>query len=140
MHIKRAEEEILRCNVEVRRLNTHIYNEKERHTSILQKLHEESNPIYFSVEEYCTRRQRVNEYLLEQIQHIFSLPRFSGPCTISHRIGRQRSSNLGCQPHTVTVPLPGEIAVNDGEDESDDEENEQVSGLIDFIGSLTFTM
>lgn len=135
LRIKRAEEEILRCNVEIRRLHTHIYDEKEQHTSILHKIHEALDPIYFSVEEYCTRRRHVNEYLLEQIQHIFNLPRFSGLRTIGHRIGRERPSNLGSQPHTVTVPLP-EI---DGEDESDDEENEQVSGLIDFIGSLTFT-
>jgi hypothetical protein len=137
LRIKRAEEEILRCNVEIRRLHTHIYDEKERHTSILHKLHEGSDPIYFYVEEYCTRRQHVNEHLLEQIQHIFNLPGFSGPRTIGHRIGRERPSNLGSQPHTVTVPLPGEI---DSEDESGDEENDQVSGLIDFIGSLTFTM
>ena len=141
MHIKRAEEEILRCNVEVCQLHTHIYDEKERYTSILHKLHEASDPIYFSVEEYCTRWQRVNDYLLEQILLIFNLPGFSGLRTIGHRIGKERCSNLGAQPHTVTMPLPGEIAVNDGEeDELDDEEKEQVNGLFDFIGSLMFTM
>ena len=139
LHIKRAEEEILHCNVEVRRLHTHIYDEKERYASILHRIHEASDPIYFSVEEYCTRRQHVNEYLLEKIQQIFNLPGFSGPRTVGHWIGRERPLNLGSQPHTVTVPLPGEIALNDGDDELDDEENEQVSGLIDFIGSLTFT-
>jgi hypothetical protein len=140
LRIKRANEEILRCNVEVRRLLTHIYDEKERYTTILHKLGESSDPIYFSVEEYCTRRQRINEYILEQIQHIFNLPGFSGARTIGHRIGRERPSDIGAQPHTVTVPLPGENTVSDGEDESDDEENVQVGGLIDFIGSLTFTM
>ena len=39
---------------------------------------------------------------------------------------------------TVTVPLAGEITVSDDE-EFDEEENVQVGGLIDFIGSLTFT-
>ena len=140
LRIKRAKEEILRCNVEVRRLHTHIYDEKEKFTSILCKVREASDPIFFSVEEYCTRRQLVNEYLLEQIQRIFSLPGFSGHRTTGHRIGRERPSNLGGQPHTVTVPLPEEIAVGDSEDESDDEENAQVGGLIDFIGSLTFAM
>ena len=85
--IKRAEEEILRCNVEVRRLHTHIYDEKERYASILHRIHEASDPIYFSVEEYCTRRQHVNEYLLEKIQQIFNLPGFSGPRTVGHWIG-----------------------------------------------------
>ena len=140
LRIKRAEEEIFRCNIEVRRLHTHIYDEKERYTSILRKIREASDPIYISVEEYCTRRQRVNEYLMEQIQLIFNLPGFSGLRTIGHRIGSEQSSNLGAQPDTVTVSIPGEIMMNDGEDESDDEENEQVSGLINFIGSLTFTM
>ena len=136
LHVKQAHEEILCCNVEVRRLHSHIYDEKERYTSILQKLGEVSNPIYFSVEEYCTHRQLINEYLLEQIQHIFGLPGFTGSCTIGHQIGREQCSNLGAQPHTVTVPFPGETIVSDDE-ESDEEENVQVGGLIDFIRSLT---
>ena len=140
LRIKRANEEILRCNVKVWWLLTHIYDEKERYISILHKLGEDSNPIYHIVEEYCTRRQRINEYLLEQIQHIFNLPGFSGTHTIGHRIGRDLPSNLGAQPHTVNVPLPGEIPVSESEDELDDEENVQVGGLIDFIGSLMFTM
>jgi hypothetical protein len=139
LRIKRANEEIIRCNIEVRRLHSHIYDEKERYSSILHKLGEGSSPIYVCVEEYCTRRQRINDYLLEQIQHIFNLPGFSGGRTIGHRIGRDRPSDPGAQPHAVTVPLPGDVSVSDGEDESDDEENVQVSGLIDFIGSLTFT-
>ena len=139
LRIKRAEEEIVRCNIEVRRLHTHIYDEKERYTSILHKLHQASDPIYIPVEEYCTRRLHVNEYLMEQIRQIFDLPGFSGHRTIGHRIGKEQSSNVGAQTDTVTVSIPGEIMV-DGEVESDDEENEQVSGLIDFIGSLTFTM
>ena len=51
----------------------------------------------------------------------------------------KQSFNVGDQPDIVTMSILGEIMVN-GEDESDDEENEQVSRLIDFIGSLTFTM
>ena len=138
--IKRAEEEIIRCNVEVHWLHTHIYDEKEQYTSILHKIHEASDPIYFSAEEYCTRWQHVNEYLLAQILHIFNLPGFSGSRTIGHRIGKEQPSNLGAQPHTVNVPLLGDNADDDDEDESDDEENEQISELVDFIGSLMFTM
>ena len=67
LHIKRAEEEIIRCNIKVRRLHIHIYDEKECYTSILHKLHQNSDPIYISIEEYCTRWQRINEYLMEQI-------------------------------------------------------------------------
>ena len=74
--IKWAEEEIIQCNVEVCQLHTHIYDKKEWYTSILHKIDEASDPIYFSVEEYCTRWQHVNEYLLEQILHIFNLLRF----------------------------------------------------------------
>ena len=139
LHIKRAEEEIIRCNIKVRRLHIHIYDEKECYTSILHKLHQASDPIYISIEEYCTRWQRINEYLMEQIQQIFDLPGFSGLCTIGRRIGNEQSSNVGDQLDTVTVSIPGEIMVN-GEDESDDEENKQVSRLINFIGSLSFTM
>ena len=51
----------------------------------------------------------------------------------------KQSSKVGDQPDTVTMSILGEIMVN-GEDESDDEGNEKVSRLIDFIGSLTFTM
>ena len=66
LRIKQAEEEIVRCNIKVRHLHTHIYYEKKHYTFILHKLHQASDPIYISVE-YCTRQQRVNEYLMEQI-------------------------------------------------------------------------
>ena len=133
LHIKRASEEILRCNVEVRRLYTHIHDERQRHASILCELSEASDPLFFCVEEYCTQRQHINNYLLEQIQSIFQLPGFLGDHTVGHRIGGEPPSNL------FTMPLLEERAAMSDDESDDDEENAQVTGLIDFVGSLTFT-
>lgn len=137
LHIKRADEEIIRCNVEVRRLYTHIHDEKRRHDSVLHKLVEGSDPLFSCVEEYCTRRQHINNYLLGQIQCIFNMPGFSGDHTVGCRIGGQPPSDLGAQACPNTV-LPKETAISDDEDDND-EENAQVGGLLNFIGSLTLT-
>jgi hypothetical protein len=63
------------------------------------------------------------------------MPRFSGDCTVGHWIGGQPPSDLGTQPCPTNVLL-GETAMSDNEDEND-EENAQVGGLLNFIGSLT---
>lgn len=86
--IKRVNEEILQY-VEVCWLYIHIHNERQRHASILHKLGEDSDPLFCCVEEYCTQRQCINNYLLEQIQciFIFKLPGFSEDRTIGHQIG-----------------------------------------------------
>ena len=139
LRIKRANEEIVRCNVELHRLYTYIHDEKRRYNTILQQLSDASDPIFFCVDEYCTRRQRVNDYLLEQIRRIFELPGFSGDRTVGHRLGSEPQTDIGQGTDPITVQLPPQIDESDEEANESDEESAQVGGLVDYIASLTFT-
>lgn len=81
--------------------------------------------------------ERVNEYLLDKIYQIFALPGFTG----DHTLGQW----LGGVPHwhiRNIVPAPQTHTLNDSNlEDNDDEENEvQVGGLLDFIGSLTLAL
>ncbi|KAF8196114.1 hypothetical protein BJ912DRAFT_847093 [Pholiota molesta] len=74
----RAREEIIRCNVEIRRLHTSIVDEANFFRELLPKLNTLSSPIFGAVKEYIILRTRVNDNILERLFQIYSLDGFSG--------------------------------------------------------------
>lgn len=87
LRVRRAREEIQRCNIEIRRLFTSIHDETHRHSEIMETLTGQKSPILGAVDEYYTRRRRVNTLLLGQIQRTFDLDGFTGDRTLGHRKG-----------------------------------------------------
>ena len=75
--ICRAHEEIIRCNIEVRRLHTSIVDEEESFHKILSQSMT-LGPIHGAVKDYITRRSRINAQLLRKIAQIYDLKDFSG--------------------------------------------------------------
>ena len=75
--ICRAHEEIVRCNVEIRRLHTSITDEEESFHKILSQS-TALGPIHGALKDYITRRSRVNGRLLYKITQIYNLEGFSG--------------------------------------------------------------
>ena len=73
----RAREEIVRCNVEIRRLHTSIVDEGRRFDKILDQP-VVLGPIHGAVMDFITRRTRVNNRLLNKISRIYDLEGFSG--------------------------------------------------------------
>lgn len=127
--VRRAHEEIQRCNVEIRRLFTSIHDEAQQHSNTLRLLTEQKNPVLGAVNEYCTRRRRVNALLLGQIQQVFDLDGFIGDRTL----GRRKDSQA--------TQVDGELEKYDSEDgdeaeDVDDVENDQINGILDFVTSL----
>jgi len=75
--ICRAREEIVRCNVEIRRLHTSIVDEGETFCKILTRS-SALGPISGAVKDFITRRTHINIRLLQKIQKIYDLEGFSG--------------------------------------------------------------
>ncbi|KAJ3831300.1 hypothetical protein F5878DRAFT_517426, partial [Lentinula raphanica] len=74
--IERAREEVVRLNVEIRRLHTAILNEGKKFDDTLQRL--QGTAIHGPIANFIQRRNTVNSLLLSRIQQIYSLPGFSG--------------------------------------------------------------
>ena len=129
--VRRAHEEIQRCNIEIRRLFTSIYDETRQHSDTLEALIGQKSPIFGAVNEYSTRRRRVNAQLLGQIQQVFDLDGFTGDRTLGHRKGSQVTQEDGelCRYDNVDD--------DDAESEdADDIENDQINSILDFVTSL----
>jgi len=129
--VRRAREEIQRCNIEIRRLLTSISDEAQHYSNILEVLAEQKNPIFGAVNEYCVRRRRVNALLSGQIQQLFDLDGFTGDRTVGCRKGGQavlRDEGLGYNCTDDDDDAEGE--------EADDIENDQIDGILDFVASL----
>ncbi|KAG6876880.1 hypothetical protein C0993_012379 [Termitomyces sp. T159_Od127] len=122
--VKCAHEEIIRCNVEVQRLHTSILD-KERHFTIcLQAIKDASLPIYGAVNEFVTRRCRINTALLTRISQIYLLPGFTG---VHDLVSRKDQ----CHSDFQHDPVP-EV------EDDDDDEVEALNGIMNFLGDLPF--
>ncbi|KAJ3522209.1 hypothetical protein NM688_g8906 [Phlebia brevispora] len=127
-HIKRAREEIQRCNVEVRRLHTWILDEAEDMEHTLDELRKTSSPLYGILQDQWTLRRRTNARLLAQINALYDLPGFSGTPSPGCRIGRPPRVAV----HTTIAE--GDIAASESLDEVDDIiEDEEVVEQLDTL-------
>lgn len=138
--IKRAHEEIRQCNIEVRRLHTHIVDEDVDLFKIVVHLQSVEDPIAGAVIDFTTRRRRVNAQLLYRIQQIYCIEGFSGNPMKGTRIGRANEE----LHHEVladggSIRGGGEDSEDDDEDLDGDESEEvrhQYGGLINFISDM----
>ncbi|KDR81011.1 hypothetical protein GALMADRAFT_241624 [Galerina marginata CBS 339.88] len=155
--ICRAREEVIRCNVEVRRLHTSILDEAQSFCEILVRS-ATLGPIHGAVKDFITRRTRVNVRLLQKIDQIYNLEDFSGEgkpgvrkanddeIDIANRstvpnaeisgnqVGDTRISELPIPP---APHLDAQENENDEGGESEDEDTrEGVLNLLDFVSDL----
>lgn len=132
--IQRAQEEIDNCNIDVRRLHTHILDENEDFSGILSDLRARADPILGAVEDYCTRRRRVNVQLLRRVCDIHAISGFSGITSRGRRVGR---ANLTSTPLNINVP-PDQTADSDSDGDWEDEDDirTEYGGLVDYIADM----
>jgi hypothetical protein len=79
----RAREEIIRCNVEIRRLHTSIVDEDAAFSLIISEM--AAGPTKGAVLDYITRRRQMNTYILTKIYKLQSMKEFSGEQSPSTR-------------------------------------------------------
>ncbi|RDX47631.1 hypothetical protein OH76DRAFT_1456691 [Lentinus brumalis] len=126
-NIRRAREEISRCNLEVRRVHTHVVLENEKLDKAVQSSLAERNPISGAIAEYRDRRKAVNERLLAVIRQIYALKGFTGNPTPGRREGT-----------SISAAVDPEDSSDDGEDDEADEERQaEAMRMLEFANSLT---
>ncbi|KAG6809022.1 hypothetical protein H0H92_001927 [Tricholoma furcatifolium] len=135
--VKRAQEEILRCNVEVRRLHTSIVDEEAFFKTRLPEIQASKSLTYGAILDFATRRRRVNAKLLSRIAQIYSLRGFTG--TVGHGLRkgamcREDSEGQNSEVHNF-VDDEGTGGILDGEDE-DDDDIATLDNIVEFIGNL----
>ena len=128
--VKRAREEIIRCNIEVRRLRTSIVDENVQFTNILARLKNENSRLLGPVGEYIHRRRGVNTLLLARILQIHELKGFTGEKTVGVRKGAETATEDSLTPAVSTE------TEDDGQEDADDEITGQIGGLVDYIAQL----
>ena len=74
--IARAREELIRCAVELRRLQTAIRDEEGLFNKVLGEIDASKDPMYGAVLEFAQRRMGVNDYLLSRIHEAHALEDF----------------------------------------------------------------
>ncbi|THU88228.1 hypothetical protein K435DRAFT_821711 [Dendrothele bispora CBS 962.96] len=157
--VSRAKEEIIRCNIELRRLHTSIVDEDRHFSDVLKKLEVETTPMHGPVAEYVQHRRRINQYLMERIQQTYDLEGFSG----TPRPGVRKGSSTTTSPlpsHASHPSIPNQIppilndppcddkarnyAASDDSDsdedrdiERDDDLQQGVAAVVDFISNLS---
>ncbi|KAE9387174.1 hypothetical protein BT96DRAFT_1081007 [Gymnopus androsaceus JB14] len=132
--IARTHEEIIRCNVEIRRLHTLIVDEGKHFDIILAKLAD--SPMLGPVTDYVRRRQAVNSLLLARINQTYDLEGYTSERTPGTRKG---SANMQDDPNSAatTPPQPTNPGSDIGEDEDDDEFTEEVDNVLDFMLNMS---
>jgi hypothetical protein len=136
--IQRAREEIYNCNIEVRRLHTHLLDESSSLHKIAIKLKCEAHPIAGALEDFVTRRHRTNIHLLACIEDIHHLEGFTGEKTPGTRIG---------QPDELVSELMEGLSILKGRHAADDEGSDQdldddeaamgeYGGLVEFVSDM----
>ncbi|EIW75719.1 hypothetical protein CONPUDRAFT_65852 [Coniophora puteana RWD-64-598 SS2] len=139
LRVERAEEEILRLNVEVRRLHTAIVDEEREFARVLRDLQQAGNPIYGAVLESCEHRMRVNACVMQRLEDIFALSGFTGSSEVGVRLGSDvDSSTSPAATSRLRGEARGEATPGDDGDahEPDDDQLQEIGNLVDYITDL----
>lgn len=138
--IHRAREEIENCNVEVRRLHTHIFDENTDLRDMVAYLRAQNDPIAGAVDDFSTRRRRVNAQLLYRIYQLYELNGFTGDTRPGQRVGRRKRSSQD-ESHGEGLDEVGRGDDSGDDEEQDGDESEemrhQYGGLINYISDMT---
>ncbi|KAK7690568.1 hypothetical protein QCA50_005666 [Cerrena zonata] len=119
--VARAKEELIRCNIETRRLHTSIYDETIHFKTLLTKLKEDDSAMYGPTKAFVRHRTRIHQSLLKRVRQIISLVGFTGESTRGVRIGTENTS-------------PADVGNNETGDDSDGPGDEGLAALHDEDG------
>lgn len=137
--IHRAREAIENCNVEVRRLHTHIFDENTDLRDTVAYLRAQNDPIAGAVVDFSTHQRRVNAQLLYRIYQLYELNGFTGDTRPGQRVGRRKhSSQDGSHGEGLDEVGRGDDSGDDEELDGDESEEmcHQYGGLINYISDM----
>ena len=96
--IKRAKEEIIRLNVEIRRLLTFLYNDHVDHCRAIDANLITDPTLAFELSTRSEYRNRIHEVIVKRLLQTSKLPGFSGRLFHGERRGRDQSLNDNVPP------------------------------------------
>ena len=117
-NMKRAEEEIVRLNIEIRRLLTFMFDEHVEYYHAIAR-HITIDPAF--AHELSARwvyRNRIHTKISARLQQVARLPRFTGTLSSGRRLGHAAQRGLD-------VPLPSWAAYNTSADTDETEDTEK---------------
>ncbi|EKM48904.1 uncharacterized protein PHACADRAFT_107991 [Phanerochaete carnosa HHB-10118-sp] len=150
--VARANEELERLNIEVRRLHTAIIDEDKLLRAALASLGC-SHQLYGAMQDFALRRQAVNNHLLRRVFQVYDLPGYTGTQGSGEAevdmVSQARLSSVQLTvdkiPPLLTRPddvcgTGGDIS-DDENDENDDEGSEEAQGnvaaVVEYIAGLS---
>lgn len=139
--IRRAEEEIVRLNVEVRHLHTAIRDERILFNKTLTRLKDANDPLLGPAKEYINRRRKINNHLLCRINDSYNLPGFSGIRGPGTRLGSEPLSEDNAEKDDEPALIPDDDEARDEEVDilEGDEEQDALGHVVDFISRLSLS-
>lgn len=140
--VARAREELVRCNVEIRRLHTSIIDENATLDRAVRDARSRGDTIAGPLDVFSTRRTRVNARLLVIISQIHTLEGFTGDVNPGVRVGSSSGSSAtrNDTASTAEQDLAREMAelVLDREDDApDDAEMADVARVVNFAVNVS---
>lgn len=108
--IKRAREEVIRCQIETRRIHTAIVDEHKLFDHVLSET-DPTDPLLVALEAFFQRRRSLDAHILRRIYQIYALPWWTGPKGPGVRLGSKRSTET--EGSVTSTPLhsgPGTAA------------------------------
>ncbi|KAI6138184.1 hypothetical protein BKA82DRAFT_4333280 [Pisolithus tinctorius] len=119
----RAEEEVVRLNVEIRRVVTYLIDE-DRYLRACEALYQDTNPaLAYQISRYRAIRSRFTPLHLRTLEKISHLPGFRGTLTpgISVSRGPGDSAHVPQRVPIQSVLSSPPICTDDGEEEADED-------------------
>ncbi|KAI6011450.1 hypothetical protein BKA83DRAFT_4467030 [Pisolithus microcarpus] len=122
----RAEEEVIRLNVEIRRVITYLVDE-DQYLRACEALYQDANPtLAYQISRYRTIRSRFTPLHLHSLEKISRLSGFSGTLAPGISVSRGLGDSVGVPQRvcmdTVFSSLP--VAADDGEDNANEDADE----------------
>lgn len=146
--VARAKEELVRLDVEVRRLHTAIRDDWQLFKGKLASL-DPGNPLHGALRAFATRRQAIDRRILKRIGQVYALPGFTGIAAAGTRLGSNTAMQTDETTEAVDPAGPGDLDhelnveedggdVDDDADSADDGDaaHEQASAYIEYISEL----
>ncbi|KAI9059666.1 hypothetical protein FKP32DRAFT_1614124 [Trametes sanguinea] len=136
--VARAREELVRCNVEVRRLHTAILDENCMLDNAVRDARQRGDIVSGPLTLFATRRKRVNTRLLAVITQIHDLDGYTGETTPGQRKGgaRVQADSRAADAQDVSGEL-AEIRMDQETEVVEDSELEEMGKLVNFAMNIT---
>jgi hypothetical protein len=132
---QRAREEIIRLNVEIRRLLTYICDEESELRQKELELASSSPALSFQIARYRQDRERFNKRHIQQITKLAKLPGFSGDLSTGVPVngcGVRRTSSAVTDAERMEVDPEDEVEESEDEDGSELEASDAALAVLEI--------